>query len=236
MEGVGHRQRLGPGRNGRSASRSTVSSQRRPSSTSSTSPSVCSASHFNLASGTDRRIGGQHDLPTAFPGRATRPSEELENVGRRAPTILRLEATWRTIVYDYPDQSSAIDRWNGRPSRWPIFIIKESQANTVEVCERNQGRAIEEASRRTLNSGPVSRSSRSSSRATRFVTGLASRSTDSGLQGGILALFVLLFFLQRRLRLTGVIAACRSRCQHVHGAPLHVLRRASRSTWCRSSA
>lgn len=92
------------------------------------------------------------------------------------------------------------DRYNGRPSL--IFgVVKESQANTVEVSDRIK-EAIEEAGRSPeLSQFHIEKV---------FVQGdtirySLSQVVDSGKQGGLIALLVLLFFL-RRLRLTLLIA------------------------------
>jgi HAE1 family hydrophobic/amphiphilic exporter-1 len=83
-----------------------------------------------------------------------------------------------------------------------LFVLKESQANTVEVCDRI--RAAVDAAKATpgLHGFLVEDI---------FMQGDAIRYSlnqvgSSGAQGGILAIFVLLFFL-RRVRLTLLIAA-----------------------------
>lgn len=104
-----------------------------------------------------------------------------------------------TVELRRPDLTR-YDRYNGRPSL--IFsVVKESQANTVEVSDR-----IKAAIERAGKSPEVSQFSIEKV----FVQGDTIRYSltqvvDAGRQGGILALFVLLFFL-RRLRLTLLIS------------------------------
>lgn len=92
------------------------------------------------------------------------------------------------------------DRYNGRPSL-VLFVVKESQANTVEVSDAIKA-AIDEAKLHPeLQNFKIEKI---------FVQGDTIRFSldqviESGRQGGILAIFVLLFFL-RRLRLTLIIS------------------------------
>ena len=151
-------------------------------------------SNFTLASGSIRDQGGKYLLRSVAEYRSL---EELENlvVG---PKDLRLEDVAR-VVYDRPERER-YDRYNGKPSM-VMFVVKESQANTVEVCEAIKA-AVDSAFERPelANFGvePL------------FVQGdtilySLEQVMDSGMQGGLLALLVLLFFL-RRLRLTLIIA------------------------------
>lgn len=151
--------------------------------------------NFNLASGDIRDPGGKFVIRSLA---TYQTIEQLEDtiVGQKN---LRLKDI-ATVVYDYPE-SERIDRYNGRPSM-VLFVLKESQANTVEVCDRILA-AVEEAKLGPGLSGFQVENI--------FVQGDAIRYsldqvTSSGLQGGVLAIFVLLFFL-RRVRLTLLIAA-----------------------------
>ncbi len=99
-----------------------------------------------------------------------------------------------------PPERTRYDRYNGRPST-VMFVVKESQANTVEVCERIKA-AVAEATRHPDLAGIQVEQV--------FIQGDMIRySLDqvvgSGIQGGWLALGVLIFFL-RRVRITVVIA------------------------------
>lgn len=151
-------------------------------------------SHFNLASGSLEEREGKYLLRSMAEYRSL---DELANVVV-GPNDLRLDDV-ADIVYEFPKQER-FDRYNGRESM-AIFVIKESQANTVEVCDRVQAEveaALSDPALAPFDIKPI------------FIQGNTIISSleqvvDSGVQGGILALFVLLFFL-RRLRLTVVIA------------------------------
>lgn len=151
--------------------------------------------HFNLASG-EIHDGGDIFLIRSLATFSTKEQLEETIVGKND---LRLRDVAR-VVYDYPEVER-YDRYNGQPTM-AVFIVKESQANTVEVCDRVKV-AIEEARRdpalAAFDIEPI------------FVQGDTIRTslkqvTDSGWQGGLLAILVLVFFLQR-FRLTVVIAA-----------------------------
>lgn len=151
-------------------------------------------SNFNLASGTIRDGGDKFLLRSMATYRSV---EELENVVV-GTNDLRLKDI-AEIIYDYPERER-YDRYNGKPSM-VMFVVKESQANTVEVCDRIKA-AVEEA----RNSPELKEFGIEAI----FLQGDTIRYSlrqvvDSGLQGGGIALFVLLFFL-RRLRLTMMIA------------------------------
>jgi HAE1 family hydrophobic/amphiphilic exporter-1 len=154
-----------------------------------------SSSHFNLASGQVVESEGKFLLRSLA---NYKDASDLEKavVG---PNDMRL-ADAADVLYEYPD-AERYDRWNGQPSL-AVFVIKESQANTVEVCDA-MALAIEDAKK-----DPAFKQFGIEAW---FVQGNTIRQslkqvTDSGLQGGCLALLVLLFFL-RRARLTVVIAA-----------------------------
>ncbi|MCA9695044.1 MAG: efflux RND transporter permease subunit, partial [Myxococcales bacterium] len=153
------------------------------------------SANFNLASGYIRAPGGKYTIRSLATYQTV---EELENtvVG---PNDIRLKDI-AEVTYERPEQER-FDRWNGRPSM-VMFVLKESQANTVEVCDKIKA-AVEEAAADPQLAGfhvePI------------FMQGDAIRFSlqqvmESGLQGGVLAFIILLTFL-RRLRLTIVIAA-----------------------------
>ncbi|MEX1369287.1 MAG: efflux RND transporter permease subunit, partial [Nannocystaceae bacterium] len=92
------------------------------------------------------------------------------------------------------------DRYNGRPSL-VLAVVKESQANTVEVSDAIKAAIDEAALHPELQQFTIEKI---------FVQGDTIRFSldqvlDSGWQGGLLAICVLLFFL-RRLRLTLIIS------------------------------
>jgi len=93
------------------------------------------------------------------------------------------------------------DRYNGKPAA-VMFIVKESQANTVEICDRIKAAVIAAQAHPDLQGISVEEV---------FIQGdmiiySLDQVVSSGIQGGYLALIVLVFFL-RRVRLTLVIAA-----------------------------
>ncbi|NVB40568.1 efflux RND transporter permease subunit [Pseudenhygromyxa sp. WMMC2535] len=151
-------------------------------------------SHFNLASGTLVEREGKYLLRSLAQYQSV---EDLEQV-IVGDNDLRLDDV-ADIVYDYPEEER-YDRYNGQESM-AVFIIKESEANTVEVCERIKVEIEAAMKDPALASFSVEEM---------FIQGDTIVSSleqviDSGLQGGVLAVFVLLFFL-RRARLTVVIA------------------------------
>lgn len=151
-------------------------------------------SNFTMASGEVRDSSGQYLLRSVAGWSSVEQIESLV-VG---PNALRLGDV-ATVTFDRPE-ATRYDRYNGRPSM-VMAVVKESQANTVEVCDAIKA-VVEEAARHPDLQGvgiePV------------FIQGDTIRYSldqvvESGRQGGFLALFVILFFL-RRLRLTVIIA------------------------------
>ncbi len=149
---------------------------------------------FNLASGAVREAGGKYLV------RSLATHRTLEDIAASVvgPNGLRL-GDIADVVYEAPELER-YDRWNGRPSM-VMFVIKESQANTVEVCDAIKV-AVEQALHNPILAHfgvePI------------FLQGDTIRYSldqvvSSGLQGGLLAVLVLLVFL-RRLRLTLLIA------------------------------
>jgi len=151
--------------------------------------------NFNLASGDIRDPEGKFVIRSLATYQTTTQLEDTI-VGQKN---LRLKDI-ANVVYDYPE-SERIDRYNGKPSM-VLFVLKESQANTVEVCERIRA-AVAEARQNPALSGFEIEDIFDQGEAIRYSL---NQVTSSGLQGGVLAIFVLLFFL-RRLRLTLLIAA-----------------------------
>lgn len=151
-------------------------------------------SHFNLASGEIREAEGVF-LVRSMASFETKEQLEETIVG---PNDLRLDDV-ANVVYDYPE-SERHDRYKGQPTM-ALFAIKESQANTVDVCDAIKI-AVDEAKTdpalAQFDIQPI------------FIQGDTIRTSldqvvDSGLQGGLLAILVLIFFL-RRVRLTVIIA------------------------------
>lgn len=151
-------------------------------------------SSFNLASGEIREPSGRYVIRSLATYQTVKELEETV-VGARD---LRLKDI-ANIVYEHPE-SERIDRFNGRPSM-VMFVLKESQANTVEVCDKIRA-AVEAAAASPALSGFKVEPFFMQGDAIRFSL---RQVVESGMQGGVLALFVLLFFL-RRLRLTLIIA------------------------------
>lgn len=152
------------------------------------------SSNFTMASGTLEEDEGQYLLRSVASWVSPQDIEEL-TVGPNGKKIRDIG----TVTFDFPVRTR-YDRYRGRPSM-VLFVVKESTANTVDVSERIKAVA-EEAKKNPLLQGVEVQSI--------FVQGDTIRYSlqqvvDSGKQGGILALFVLLFFL-RRLRLTVVIS------------------------------
>ncbi len=150
--------------------------------------------NFTMASGTLEEDEGQYLLRSVASWVSPEDIEEL-TVGPNGQKIKDVG----TVTFDFPVRTR-YDRYRGRPSM-VLFVIKESTANTVDVSERIKAVA-EEAKKNPLLQGVEVQSI--------FVQGDTIRYSlqqvvDSGKQGGILALFVLLFFL-RRLRLTVIIS------------------------------
>ncbi|MCA9707425.1 MAG: efflux RND transporter permease subunit [Myxococcales bacterium] len=150
--------------------------------------------NFTMASGAVRDTDGKYLL------RSLASFDEVEQLGEVVvgPGDLRLREIAKVELR--PPDVERYDRYNGRPSL-VMVVVKESSANTVEVSDAIKA-AIEEASLHPdLKQVTVEKI---------FVQGDTIRFSldqvvDSGRQGGILAIFVLLFFL-RRLRLTLIIS------------------------------
>lgn len=150
-------------------------------------------SNFTMASGTLEEDEGQYMLRSVASWDAP---EEIEEIMVGQNVRLRDIAT---VTFDFPKRTR-YDRYRGRPSL-VLFVVKESTANTVDVSEKIKAVALE-AQKNPLLQGVTVQSI--------FVQGDTIRYSlqqvvDSGKQGGLLALFVLLFFL-RRLRLTVIIS------------------------------
>lgn len=150
-------------------------------------------SNFTMASGTLEEDEGQYMLRSVASWDAP---EEIEEIMVGQNVRLRDIAT---VTFDFPERTR-YDRYRGRPSL-VLFVVKESTANTVDVSEKIKAVALE-AQKNPLLQGVTVQSI--------FVQGDTIRYSlqqvvDSGKQGGLLALFVLLFFL-RRLRLTVIIS------------------------------
>ncbi|MFY0535008.1 efflux RND transporter permease subunit [Nannocystis pusilla] len=154
-----------------------------------------SQANFNLASGEIRDPDGRFVVRSLATYQTVQQLEDTI-VGQKS---LRLKDI-ADVVYDYPE-SDRIDRFNGRPSM-VLFVLKESQANTVEVCDKIR-EAVEAAVQEPGLRGFDVKAFFMQGDAIRYSL---NQVTSSGLQGGVLAIVVLLFFL-RRVRLTLLIAA-----------------------------
>ncbi|MEM6291671.1 MAG: efflux RND transporter permease subunit [Myxococcota bacterium] len=153
-----------------------------------------SRSNFTMASGTLQEDEGQYLLRSVATWDSVADIEDLVVGGNN----LRLSDV-ATVELDFP-RRTRYDRYRGRPSM-VIYIVKESTANTVEISERIK-EVVEEAKKDPALSGMTIESI--------FIQGDTIRYSleqvlDSGRQGGILALVVLVFFL-RRFRLTVIIS------------------------------
>lgn len=150
--------------------------------------------NFTLASGKLQDEGNTLLLRSVA---SFRSPEEIGAIAIR-PDGLRLRDV-ATVTLGPPPRTR-YDRYNGKPSM-VMFVVKESQANTVEICDRIQAAVAEAAADPDLQGVQIEPV---------FVQGDMIRySLDqvvgSGIQGGWLALAVLIFFL-RRVRLTIIIA------------------------------
>ncbi|MBK6917475.1 MAG: efflux RND transporter permease subunit [Deltaproteobacteria bacterium] len=150
--------------------------------------------NFTLASGQIRE--GGDTLLLRSQAAFTSP-EEIGEIMIRADGLRLRDVATVTLG---PPPVTRYDRYNGKPAT-VMFVIKESQANTVEICDRVKAAVAEAVAHPDLQGVQVDAV---------FVQGDMIRySLDqvvgSGVQGGWLALAVLLFFL-RRLLITIVIA------------------------------
>ncbi len=156
--------------------------------------SLLSRANFTLASGA-LEDGGKTLLLRSVA--AFRSAEEIGAIMLR-PDGLRLRDV-AEVRLGQPERTR-YDRYNGKPST-VMFVVKESQANTVEVCDRITAVVDAARSHPDLQGVEIVEV---------FVQGdMILYSLDqvvgSGVQGAWLALLVLMFFL-RRVRLTIVIA------------------------------
>lgn len=154
--------------------------------------------NFTMASGRLMSADGRILLRSVAGFRDVDEIGELIIGGRPLGGDLRLQDI-ASVELRYPERSR-YDRYKGKPAL-VLAVVKESQANTVEVCDRIKD-AIEEAIEQPeLSAFEVEDV---------FIQGDTIRFSleqviESGRQGGLIALLVLLFFL-RRLRLTLVIS------------------------------
>ncbi|MEM9459737.1 MAG: efflux RND transporter permease subunit [Myxococcota bacterium] len=152
------------------------------------------AANFTMAS------GAVHDRDGKYLLRSLASWDQVDQIGELVVGSGGLRLSEIATVELRPPDVERYDRYNGRPSL-VMFVVKESQANTVEVSDQLKA-AIDEAKLHPdLQQVKVEKI---------FVQGDTIRYSldqviDSGRQGGLLAIFVLLFFL-RRLRLTLIIS------------------------------
>lgn len=152
------------------------------------------AANFTMAS------GAVHDRDGKYLLRSLASWDEVDQIREVVVGSDGLRLSEIATVELRPPDVERYDRYNGRPSL-VMFVVKESQANTVEVSDQIKA-AIDEAKLHPdLQQVKVEKI---------FVQGDTIRFSldqviNSGRQGGLLAIFVLLFFL-RRLRLTLIIS------------------------------
>jgi len=150
--------------------------------------------NFTMASGAVIDRDGKYLL------RSLASFEEVEEIAKLVVGSEGLRLEEIADVQLRPPDVERYDRFNGRPSL-VMAVVKESQANTVDVSDAIKA-AIEEAKLHPeLGLFTVNKI---------FVQGDTIRFSldqviDAGRQGGMLAILVLLFFL-RRLRLTLIIS------------------------------
>lgn len=150
--------------------------------------------NFTMASGAVQDRDGKYLL------RSLASFEEVEQIGEVVVGKSGLRLRDIATVEMRPPEVERFDRYNGRPSM-VMAVIKESSANTVEVSDAVKAAIAEAQGSPELAQFTVEKI---------FVQGDTIRMSldqvvDSGWQGGLLAIVVLLFFLQR-LRLTLVIS------------------------------
>lgn len=152
------------------------------------------SSNFTMATGEMEESDGRYLL------RSVASWENVEEIEELVinPRGLRLKEV-ADVVFELP-KVERHDRYRGRPSM-VLSVIKESQANTVDVSEKIKA-VVAEAEQGGQLAGMRIESI--------FIQGDTIRYSldqvfDSGRQGGILALIVLIFFL-RRVRLTIMIS------------------------------
>lgn len=154
-----------------------------------------SRSNFTLASG-NIEDGGKTLLLRSVA--AFRTPEEIAGIMIRSDG-LRLSDVAEVRLG--PPEVTRVDRYNGKPAA-VLYAVKESQANTVEICDQVKATVAAAKLRPEMAGIEVVEV---------FIQGDMIRySLDqvvgSGIQGGYLALVVLIFFL-RRVGITLVIAA-----------------------------
>lgn len=150
--------------------------------------------NFTMASGAVQDRDGKYLL------RSLASFEEVEQIGEVVVGKNGLRLRDIAKVEMRPPDVERFDRYNGRPSM-VMAVIKESSANTVEVSDAVKAAIAEAQGSPELAQFTVEKI---------FVQGDTIRMSldqvvESGWQGGLLAIVVLLFFLQR-LRLTLVIS------------------------------
>ncbi len=150
--------------------------------------------NFTLASGRVTEAGDTLLLRSVA---SFRTPEEIGAIMIRADGLRLRDVATVTLG---PPELTRYDRYNGKPAT-VMFVVKESQANTVEICDRIKAAVAAAVAHPDLQGVQVDAV---------FIQGDMIRySLDqvvgSGIQGGWLALLVLVFFL-RRLLITIVIA------------------------------
>jgi HAE1 family hydrophobic/amphiphilic exporter-1 len=169
---------------------------------------LAEAANLNIVSIADRLSRSNFQLPSGSIQEASgklmvRSLATYQTIGQLENTTITAQGMRlkdvAQVVYARPE-SDRRDRYNGKLSS-VLFVMKESQANTVEVCDAITAAIEEVGESPTLQAFEIQPI---------FLQGDMIRFSlgqvmDAGLQGGGLAFFILLFFL-RRLRLTLMIA------------------------------
>ena len=150
--------------------------------------------NFTMASGTVIDRDGKYLL------RSLASFDEVEQMADLVVSDSGMRLREIATVELRPPDTERYDRYNGQPSL-VLAVVKESQANTVEVSDAIKAAVEEAVLHPDLKQFTVEKI---------FIQGDTIRFSldqvmDSGRQGGLLAIFVLLFFL-RRLRLTLIIS------------------------------
>ncbi len=153
-----------------------------------------SRANFTLASGKLQDEGHTLLLRSVA---SFRTPEEIGAIVVRADGLRLRDVATVTLG---PPPRTRYDRYNGKPAL-VMFVVKESQANTVEICDRIAAAVAEAAADPDLQGVEIEPV---------FIQGDMIRYSldqvvSSGIQGGWLALAVLIFFL-RRVRITIIIA------------------------------
>jgi len=151
------------------------------------------SSNFNLNAGSIEHTGRKYSL------RIVGEFQDLDEI-RRLPITAHVRLSdVASVRYEYV-RPLFFGRMNGKPA-YMLIINKEADANTVEVCRRihrKLDQVLSEPQMEGVQVKPWFDQSREILTSIHLLT-------NSGLQGGILAILILFFFL-RNLRSTAIIS------------------------------